>query len=607
MKKVLGYNTKLLKRNLRSVMIFEIIYKITAATLISPLIMFLLSLSVKWSGLRYVTIGNMHKYFTSVSSVAVIFVIFIILILYTLLEIACIIICFDASRKNEKISVIDIVTAGFKKTLSLFRPSGIPIILMTGLLIPMSGLPIFSGVLTDLKIPSITVGPIATRKYIFLGFVIFMVVVTVFSLFYMLVLHHIIIEGEKFTSAIKSAKNLLKKRKLKSIGIVCIWYFVIALSLIAVYAVIIGIVSLIVKLFNPPDYGAAVFLSVLRILNIIIVFTFSCLAEPLIISIISALFFRLKQVHKKPIVSSTYYTFQIKNRRIINRRILPILFIFTLIANTIYLSLIIKNSVLDDVEMLRVSDVTAHRGSAAYAPENTLASIGVSIDQMADYAEIDVHQTSDGTVVLLHDNDLKRTTGVSGRIWDVTYDYVSTLDAGSWFSDEFAGEKIPTLDEVIKIADGKINLNIEIKSSNFEPSLTESVVKIIEENNFEDNCVVTSFNYSVLKKVKQLDPSIKTGLISSMIIGNFSLVSNADCMSLNHSFITKSKVDEMHKNGIRVIAWTVNDKSTLKKMLEYGVDNIITDNPVLAREVIYSNEQLPLIRSFIDIVFDDYT
>ena len=204
---------------------------------------------------------------------------------------------------------------------------------------------------------------------------------------------------------------------------------------------------------------------------------------------------------------------------------------------------------------------------------------------MADYAEIDVHQTNDGVVVLLHDDNIERTTGVNSKIWDIDYDTLSSLDAGSWFSDEFLGERIPTLDEAIKFSDDKIKLNIEIKASLFEPELVESVVRIIEDNEFEDKCIITSFSYSILKHVKQLNPSIETGLISSIIFGDYSRVRSADIMSVNHSFITTDKVNEMHKNGIKVIAWTVNNKDTIKKMLEFGVDNIITDDPVTARIV----------------------
>ena len=217
MKRVFGYNTKLLKRNLRAVIMFEIIFKITAATGISSLIMFLLNLSVKWSGLKYVTKGNIKSYLLSPSSIAALITIFIILILYTLFEITCIIIAYDASRKRQKITVIDIFVSGAKKMKLFFTPSGIPVILTSALLIPLSDLPIFSGVLKDLKISSITTGELIKGHFLYILFGVLILLLIVFSIFYMLVLHQIIICNDKFTLSFKTIKRLLKKRKHKAL------------------------------------------------------------------------------------------------------------------------------------------------------------------------------------------------------------------------------------------------------------------------------------------------------------------------------------------------------------------------------------------------------
>ena len=219
--------------------------------------------------------------------------------------------------------------------------------------------------------------------------VITMILITIFSLFLMLILHFIIIEKKKFFTAFREAIVLLKNRKIKALTSVILWYVLIALSLVLIYSIIILVVSIIVKLFNTPHYYVVVFLSILRIANIIIVFLFSCLAEPLIISIISALFFRLRQENKKRIESHEFYISKNKKYHFINKRIIPIIFVVTFVINILYISSIIKSSVLDDIEMLRLPSVTAHRGSSAFAPENTIKSIEVAIEQMADYAEID--------------------------------------------------------------------------------------------------------------------------------------------------------------------------------------------------------------------------
>ena len=156
--------------------------------------------------------------------------ILLFLIFYTLLEIICIIICFDASRKNQKVTIVDIFIVGIKKLFGLFRPSGIPVILLSAIFIPVSGLPIFSGVLTDFKIDLFEPKTISNTYDINISFILIMILITIFSLFLMLVLHFIIIEKKKFFTAFREAIVLLKNRKIKALTSVIIWYFHYAFS-----------------------------------------------------------------------------------------------------------------------------------------------------------------------------------------------------------------------------------------------------------------------------------------------------------------------------------------------------------------------------------------
>jgi len=118
----------------------------------------------------------------------------------------------------------------------------------------------------------------------------------------------------------------------------------------------------------------------------------------------------------------------------------------------------------------RVVDV-AHRGGAAYAPENTMAAFMNGFELKADFIELDVAMTKDGVLIVIHDDTVDRTTNGTGKVVDLTYDYIRTLDAGSWFSPEFAGEHVPTLGEVLDAFRGKIGILIEIKDQRFTRGL----------------------------------------------------------------------------------------------------------------------------------------
>ena len=143
---------------------------------------------------------------------------------------------------------------------------------------------------------------------------------------------------------------------------------------------------------------------------------------------------------------------------------------------------------------------------------------------------------------LLYTSNLKRVTGLNANIWNLTYDEVSQLDAGIKFHKKFRGEKIPTLNEVIECCKGKIRLNIEIKYNGHNSQIVKKVVKIIEDQGFEDSCVLTSMNYKFLEQAKELNPKITTGYTMSMIYGDLSKLTAADFFSVKYTYLNQGFV-----------------------------------------------------------------
>ena len=244
--------------------------------------------------------------------------------------------------------------------------------------------------------------------------------------------------------------------------------------------------------------------------------------------------------------------------------------------------------IIEGMDVDRKVAVTAHRGSSKDAPENTLSAVHRAIEDGADFAEIDVQETADGVIVLLHDSDLMRIAGVNKKIWELTYAEIKTLDAGSWFSSEFQSERVPTLTEILKLARGEIKLNIELKFNGHEKQLVEKVVKIIEDNNFKSQCVISSLNFEGLKKVRALDPELKIGYIVAKLIGNMFRV-DTDFLSLNSGMVTADVVAGARKRKREVHVWTINTTDNMSYFINLGVDNIITDYP--AKLVALINER----------------
>jgi glycerophosphoryl diester phosphodiesterase len=229
-------------------------------------------------------------------------------------------------------------------------------------------------------------------------------------------------------------------------------------------------------------------------------------------------------------------------------------------------------------------NITAHRGHARAAPENTLSAIRKAIDSGADYAEIDVQPTADGVVVLLHDRDLKRVAGVSRRIEDVSYDEVRKLEVGTWFDVAFSGERVPTLAEVIDLSRGRIKLNIEMKFFGPDRGLARAVARLVRDKDFESQCLVTSFNLDALQESKQDNPRLQTGLIVAGALGNVSRL-EVEALSVRADFLSDELLRDAHRAGQEVHVWTVNDAGQMVRLMKRGVDNILTSDPDLGVRV----------------------
>jgi glycerophosphoryl diester phosphodiesterase len=228
--------------------------------------------------------------------------------------------------------------------------------------------------------------------------------------------------------------------------------------------------------------------------------------------------------------------------------------------------------------------VTAHRGHARAAPENTLSAMRKAIESGADYAEMDVQMTADGKVVLLHDRDLKRVAGVSRRLDELSYDEVRQLDVGSWFDPAFSGERVPTLAEVITLCRGKIRLNIELKFFGPDRRLAQTVADIVREQDFESDCLITSLNYDALMEAKRHNPRLRTGLTVAHALGDISRL-EVEALSVRADFLSDEVLRAAHRLGREVHVWTVNDAGQMTRLMKRGVDNIITSDPDLAIRV----------------------
>jgi len=256
------------------------------------------------------------------------------------------------------------------------------------------------------------------------------------------------------------------------------------------------------------------------------------------------------------------------------------------------------------IQSVRLEDdvvVTAHRGSSKAAPENTMAAISKAIEEGADWVEIDVQETADGEVVVFHDSDFMKLAGVDLKIWDATMADLKKIDIGSWFAPEFEDERVPTLDDVLNECKGKIGVNIELKYYGHDEKLEQRVAEIVEAHDMVSDVVFMTLKIDAVKKMKSIRPNWTVGLLMSVSAGNLKNI-DADFLAVNASFANRSFIRAAHADGREVHVWTVNDAPTMSTMIGRGVDSLITDKPALARSVIEQRAQMsPVERLLIEL------
>jgi glycerophosphoryl diester phosphodiesterase len=235
----------------------------------------------------------------------------------------------------------------------------------------------------------------------------------------------------------------------------------------------------------------------------------------------------------------------------------------------------------------------AHRGACKYAPENTLASFAEALKQGAPAIELDVKVTADNEVIVHHDQTLDRTTDGSGDLRHCTLAELRKLDAGAKFDPKFAGEKIPTLREVLENFGSKMKINIELTNyATPGDDLVTLVVSLVRQYKLEEQIMFSSFNPGNLRKARKLCPEIPNGLLALdgpagwLARSQFNFYAPHEALHPYGADTTQTMIEREHAAGRRVHIWTVNAEEEMRKLYGWGADAIFTDDPILALSVL---------------------
>jgi glycerophosphoryl diester phosphodiesterase len=242
--------------------------------------------------------------------------------------------------------------------------------------------------------------------------------------------------------------------------------------------------------------------------------------------------------------------------------------------------------------------IIAHRGASGLTPENTMASFQKALELGIDAIELDVRQTSDGHLIVLHDDDLGRTTPHTGPAAGITYSEIRKLDAGSWFGPSFKNEYIPLLSEVLDLVKNKAEIIIEVKDgSRLYPDIEKNIIAMIRTNSMTEKIAVSSSRITILNHFKTLAPDFRLAKIltpreywrslfqADSYIVKQNLVQHIKEIHPHWTFIDAQFVEWADSMGLSVYPWTVNKERKIRSLLDRGVSGIITNHPELAQKI----------------------
>lgn len=235
--------------------------------------------------------------------------------------------------------------------------------------------------------------------------------------------------------------------------------------------------------------------------------------------------------------------------------------------------------------------VFAHRGASAYAPMNTLPAFELAVQQGADGIELDVHQTRDAQVIVMHNDSVDDTTNGHGAVANLTLAEIKALDAGEWFNPIFKGTPVPTLDEVFATVGAKLIINVEIK---FFGTNTNGIEQLVADKishfGLKQRVIVSSFNPLVLINFRQIMPDVPLGYLFTQDLPTWPIMTlrklTYEATHPHEDIISAEYMQNAKAKQYRVNVWTVNDPVRAAELAQLGVDGIICDNPDVIRKAI---------------------
>lgn len=604
----------LLRPNFSTLIVFEMIYSAVGGLIIIPLLYWLFRGALSLSGMAYIAPHNVGDFVTSPAFWIVVIIALLLAAFYSVVSINGVIFTCECSRQKKKVALGSLIRHALVFSKPVFKPKNWEVILLVLVVIPLMNIGITPAFLGAITIPDFILEFISYKKIFIAISVIVCLFFIALILRWMYAFNYMALEEVTFKEACKRSARLGKGHYFRDlISIILTQFIVFTVAMLVLTLLTLFFTVLFKLLFQLSGVASAILsvgMSLIYIFLIILTVIILTLGMPLCYAVISAKYYQYRKYSGYPISD---VVLEISDERRPQKKV-RILTGITVILIIGVLSVLFYNYSNGDIkEKISAEDikevaetehstgVVAHRCGAHFAPENTIAALNKVADMGATWCEIDVQQCKDGSIIVMHDTNFERTTGKDADSWTMTLEEVKQLDAGSSFSEEYAGEKIPTLDEMIKAAKARgISLQIEMKPTGNEYDFEKKVADVIVANDYVQNCLIASQDYKCLETAHQYNPNIRTLYITWIAFGDVTKIEAAADFSVESTWISNALVETVHESGNQIFAWTVNTPSVMQRMIDCGIDALVTDEIEEAMKITKENST----QFFADYIID---
>lgn len=550
---------RILRNNIWLIIKFEFVLGGIISIGILPLAKIMFSYTLKFTGLGYISQSNAITFIKNPVVLIEIILALYIISMVTIFEINALNIIYIKSSKNQTMTTMELIESTIVNSLHMFKSKNLLLFIYIVIFLPLAGVVYKNPLIEKLSIPSFILDSIynSTKLTTILTIVyLFIFLMSLISIYIFIVM---LVEKKNYYPALRRSIKLFNERKTKLVPKLLLKSSILAVILFVIYFIQSITLDIVMNINN----------------DIYKVFAITmCLCFGLILGSIINAFIKVVMLYT---VNELYFTDnplpQIKEakKRVIRVPKVIIGIVTVLIISFLGIVVCVLTYFIEPTDIA----VMAHRGSSIVELENTKEAFIKAMEDDIKYIELDVVETKDKQVVIVHDLDLKRLANIDKKVSELNWNEIKDINIYS--EDKSKYGHIMLLKELLQIVEKDVILNIELKPNDCND---EELALLVEDIiAYYPRHMICSFSRKSLNKIKDINPNRKTGLIMAIALGNYEDISFVDFYSIEQSFVTESSVAKIHENGKQVFAWTVNDTEYISDYLVNEVDGIITDYP----------------------------